>query len=164
MDLRSYTGGLQDPVFAVSDPTNGSVTLSGDGYTAQFTPAPGFSGLASFTFTATGAPGSLTGTVSVVVTPLDYAPPTLDSRTAGLVSPVSDFSITAISLGPPVRIYYPSLTNRLYTLYSASSLSGDGVWTNVPGQTDIMGTDGVGVLTDTNAAPAKFYRIGARLP
>jgi hypothetical protein len=33
----------------------------------------------------------------------------------------------------------------------------------VPGQTDIPGTGGLGQLTDTNAAPHKFYRVGVKL-
>jgi alpha-tubulin suppressor-like RCC1 family protein len=164
VDLRLYTAGLQDPVYAVSNPTHGTVMLLSDGYTAQFTPTPGFSGLASFTFTATGVPGNLAATVNVVVTPMVYALQTLVSHTDGAASAPSGFSITAFALGPPVRVYFPSLSNHLYTLYSASSLSGTGAWTNVPGQTDIMGADGVGVLTDTNIAPAKFYRVGVRLP
>ena len=73
---------------------------------------------------------------------------------------LSCFRITSVSKGSPVRVWFPSVTNRLYTLYTASSLTGNGGWTNVPGQTDIAGNDGVGTLTDTNAAPSKFYRVG----
>jgi hypothetical protein len=70
VDLRQYTAGLQNPTYAVSNPTNGTVTMLSDGHTAQFTPSPGFSGLASFSFSATGFPGSVTNSVSLVVTPL----------------------------------------------------------------------------------------------
>jgi autotransporter-associated beta strand protein len=70
VDLRPYAAGLQDPAYAVFNATNGTVALLGDDHIAQFTPTPGFSGLASFLFTADGYLSSLTGTVSVVVTPL----------------------------------------------------------------------------------------------
>ena len=53
-------------------------------------------------------------------------------------------------------------TNNVYTLYSASTLSGKPDWTNVPGQTAIAGSDGIGMLVDTNVAPMKFYRVGER--
>jgi autotransporter-associated beta strand protein len=69
IELQRYTVSMQSPVYGVSNPSNGVVTLLGDGHTAQFTPTPGFSGLASFLFTATNSSVSLTGTVSVLVTP-----------------------------------------------------------------------------------------------
>ncbi|HUI08413.1 MAG TPA: hypothetical protein VL486_15540 [Verrucomicrobiae bacterium] len=69
VDLLQYSAGLENASCGVSSPTNGTVTLLGDGHTAKFAPTPGFSGLASFLFTASGYPGTLTGTVSVLVSP-----------------------------------------------------------------------------------------------
>jgi hypothetical protein len=69
VELQQYTAGLQGATFAVYHPTNGSVALLGDGHTARFSPTPGFSGLAGFQFGASGFPGSLTGAVSVLVSP-----------------------------------------------------------------------------------------------
>lgn len=57
IDLRNYITDDATPAaqmrFSVSDPQNGTVTLLADGYTARFTPNPGYTGVPSFTFTAT---------------------------------------------------------------------------------------------------------------
>lgn len=57
IDLRNYITDDSTPGalmrFAVSNPANGTVTLLADGYTARFTPTPGYTGVPSFTFTAT---------------------------------------------------------------------------------------------------------------
>jgi Bacterial Ig domain len=74
VELRQYADGLTSPSFSVSSPSNGTVTVLGDGHTAQFTPTTNFSGLASFQFVATGSPANLTGTVSVLVS-ASAAPP-----------------------------------------------------------------------------------------
>lgn len=44
-------------LFSVSAPINGTVVMLADGHTARFTPAPGYTGVPSFTFTATDAGG-----------------------------------------------------------------------------------------------------------
>jgi len=72
VNLRDFTLGLaSNATYMVSNPTNGAVTLLGDGRTARFTPAPDFFGRASFGFVAadTLAGGGLTNTVSLLVTP-----------------------------------------------------------------------------------------------
>jgi hypothetical protein len=68
IDLSSYALGFSDvtPVFTVTKPGCGSVQLSSDGHTAHYTPAAGFSGLASFDFTVTGSDSS-TFTAHLVV-------------------------------------------------------------------------------------------------
>jgi hypothetical protein len=38
----------------------------------------------------------------------------------------------------------------------------DAILFAVPVQTDIPGTGGLNLLTDTNAAPHKFYRVGVK--
>ena len=76
VDLAQYTAGLQSPTYTVSSASNGVVTLLGDGHDAQFTPTPGFLGGASFLFTAATGSLGLSGTVSVVVTPLASGAPT----------------------------------------------------------------------------------------
>lgn len=50
VDLRQATGGLTNLTFAVSNGTNGTATLLGDGYTARFVPAVNFTGLADFNY------------------------------------------------------------------------------------------------------------------
>ncbi|MEQ1851969.1 MAG: PA14 domain-containing protein, partial [Chthoniobacteraceae bacterium] len=62
IDLRNYitddnTPGAQMR-FGVSGPVNGTVVLLADGYTARFTPTPGYTGVPSFSFTATDAGGN----------------------------------------------------------------------------------------------------------
>jgi hypothetical protein len=77
---------------------------------------------------------------------------------------VSYLRVTGVQPGPPLEVAFaPSSTGRLYTLRYAASLTG-GVWTNLPGQGPQPGTGGAGVLTDTNAVPARFYRVGVSLP
>jgi autotransporter-associated beta strand protein len=57
IDLRNYITDDSTPAaqmrFSMSDPQNGTVTLLADGFTARFTPTPGYTGVPSFTFTAT---------------------------------------------------------------------------------------------------------------
>src|SRR5574344_1769405 len=68
IDLRGFTSGFQavSPAYTVSNAKNGTVTVSG--YTAHFTPASGFTGLASFSYTIKGTDGTeYTGSVSVLV-------------------------------------------------------------------------------------------------
>jgi autotransporter-associated beta strand protein len=74
VDLKQYTAGVQNPTFTVFSASNGVVALLDDGHNTQFTPAPGFTGLASFQFAADGFPVGLTGTVSVLITPLNVTP------------------------------------------------------------------------------------------
>ncbi len=74
VELRQYTAALPSPTYSTFSASNGTVALLGDGHTARFTPTPSFSGLASFLFAASGSPASLTGTVSVLVSP-GAAPP-----------------------------------------------------------------------------------------
>ncbi len=69
VDLRRYAGGLLNPAFTTPAASNGTATVLGDGYTARFTPNNGFSGLGSFQFVAAAGGFSLTGTVSVLVSP-----------------------------------------------------------------------------------------------
>lgn len=53
--------------YAVSSPINGTVTLLGDGHTARFTPTANYTGVASFTYTATDA-GSLSSSGVITIT------------------------------------------------------------------------------------------------
>lgn len=57
IDLRNYAADDSTPAeelrFTVGAPLNGSVLLLPDGHTARFTPVPGYTGIPSFTFTAT---------------------------------------------------------------------------------------------------------------
>ncbi len=58
-------GDPETPEFSVFEPVNGSVILLPDGKTARFTPAPGFTGPASFEFEMSGSgPETYHGTVN----------------------------------------------------------------------------------------------------
>ncbi len=72
VNLGSYIAGMaSNATCTVSNPTNGTVTLLGDGRTARFTPTPDFYGRTGFRFVATDAlaGGNLTNTVALLITP-----------------------------------------------------------------------------------------------
>jgi hypothetical protein len=82
--------------------------------------------------------------------------------------PLSFFRIEAVDAGPPVKLSYQSLLDRVYSLYAASELAGGSggstLWVPVPSQLNLPGSGGVDSLTDTNASPHRFYRVGVQLP
>ena len=72
VNLRNFTAGMaSNATYAISNPTNGVVTLLGDGRTARFTPVADFFGHASFQFIASDAlaGGGMTNTVGLLITP-----------------------------------------------------------------------------------------------
>lgn len=72
IDLAAYTLGFGkvSPSYTVGGAAGGAVTLASDGHTAQFQPAAGFHGLASFSYTVKGADGtSGGGPIVVLVSP-----------------------------------------------------------------------------------------------
>jgi autotransporter-associated beta strand protein len=67
VDLRKFTSGFtKTPVFTVTNATNGTITLLGDGRTAHFVPDLNFSGRARYDFTVTDSDGS-TWTQSLLI-------------------------------------------------------------------------------------------------
>jgi len=80
----------------------------------------------------------------------------------------SCFCITSIAQGPPVSVQFLSSSNRVYTLFSSPAVTSGGgatgVWTPIPGQAAVPGSGGLHTLSDTNPAPAAFYRVGVRAP
>ncbi|MBI5383840.1 MAG: PKD domain-containing protein [Verrucomicrobia bacterium] len=73
--------------------------------------------------------------------------------------PFAGFRITEISLGPPVRVFFPSATNRLYSLQSCTDLTAH-AWAAVPGQTDVSGSGGLDSLSDARGVVSnRFYRV-----
>lgn len=147
VNLRNFTQGMANNAsYTVSNPTNGTVTLLGDGRTARFTPTPNYFGRAGFTFVATDnlAGGGLTNTVSVLVTPVPQPRFTAIQMEDGLV-------VLSGSGGSPFALYH---------LLSASSLSGDPAnW--LPVATNQF--DAAGNFSITHAppfgAPQTFYRL-----
>ena len=67
VDLTPLAAGFSTPIFNVANATHGTIALLADGYTASFTPAAGFVGLAAFDFTINGNGTSITRSVGVCV-------------------------------------------------------------------------------------------------
>jgi autotransporter-associated beta strand protein len=71
LNLRQFTVDDWTPIsritFAVSNPVGGTVSLLADGFTARFTPTPGFNGAQSFTFTATDDDGDTSAPASITI-------------------------------------------------------------------------------------------------
>lgn len=147
VNLRDFTLGLaSNATYTVSHPTNGTVTLLGDGRTARFTPAPDFFGRASFGFVATDtlAGGGLTNTVSLLVTPTAQPRFTNIQRNSGSV-------VLSGTGGLPFANYY------LLTATDVTMPAGN--WTRVAtNQFDASGN--FSLTTAGNAAAAQaFYRL-----
>jgi hypothetical protein len=77
---------------------------------------------------------------------------------------LSYFHIQSVTNAAGLKVFYQSSAGRKYTLYSRTNLT-SGVWTNIPSQTDISGSGGVGALTDPSPmGTQRFYHIGVHLP
>lgn len=86
VDLRQNTGGLTNLAFTVAHGTNGTATLLPDGYTARFSPAVNFTGLADFNYSCSNTvTGTDFGAVTVGIA-VTEGPPILvwESVTGGL--------------------------------------------------------------------------------
>ena len=74
------------------------------------------------------------------------------------------FQVDVITLGSSIDFSFQSAVDREYTLEYNEDLV-VGVWTNVPGQSDVPGVGGVQVLVDTNDIPIqRHYRITVSKP
>lgn len=72
--------------------------------------------------------------------------------------------VTAVDPGPPTVVAFtPASAARAYTLQSTTNLL-TGAWADVPGQGPRPGAGGGDSMTDTNAVPARFYRVKVDLP
>jgi len=72
IDLAVFTSGFAkvSPAYAVAGATSGTAALATDGHTAQFAPAAGFHGLASFSYNVKGSDGTAAGgRIVVLVSP-----------------------------------------------------------------------------------------------
>jgi hypothetical protein len=82
VNLRTATGGATNLAYTITNGTNGTVSLLGDGYTARFMATHNYSGLAGFVFNATDPAnsstfGPVTVGVLVSITNAPNTPPTL---------------------------------------------------------------------------------------
>ncbi len=76
---------------------------------------------------------------------------------------LSVFSITAVSNQPERAFYFPSSSNREYSLLSRLSVSA-GEWACVTGQTNIPGSGGIDALIDSNATASATYCLRVGFP
>ncbi|HEX5223074.1 MAG TPA: Ig-like domain-containing protein [Verrucomicrobiae bacterium] len=147
VNLRNYTQGMaNNATYAVSNPTNGTVTLLGDGRTARFTPTPNYFGRASFRFVSTDtlAGGGMTNIVSVLVAPA------VQPRFTN-IQPSNGNVILNGSGGLPLANYY-----LLASTDAALPMSN---WTRVAtNQFDVSGNFSVTNTLDSGASQM-FYRL-----
>jgi hypothetical protein len=137
VNLRNFTGAMaSNAVYVVSNATNGSVALLGDGRTARFTPASNYFGLSSFQFTAvdTLAGGGITNIVSILVTPTPSAP-----VFTSIVASASQVLLRGNGGQPLAPFYLLSSQNPLqtasnWTVVSSNQFDGTGAFqlTNLP--------------------------------
>ncbi|MFM9919242.1 Ig-like domain-containing protein [Lacisediminihabitans sp. H27-G8] len=98
-DLTGNDLGTGMAVTAVSSPVNGAVVLNGG--SPIFTPATGFSGTASYSYTATDSSGKTTSaTVTVTVLPVASA----DAATTTANTPVTSSTLTANDAGTGLTV------------------------------------------------------------
>jgi hypothetical protein len=100
--LRSLAGNNTNLNFTVANATNGSVSLAGDGFTAQFMPPTNFIGLAAFTFNASNvvdhiAFGPITVTLLITnAVPVIVTPPASSTNNVGMTTA---FAVAAANAG-----------------------------------------------------------------
>ncbi len=70
----------------------------------------------------------------------------------------SYFRAEGISLSPLVSVSFASATGRVYRLEYSDDFMGD-TWEAVPGLSNVLGVGGAQILTDTNAASSRRYRL-----
>lgn len=142
--LTPYGRGMTAPVFAVSSPVNGSITLLPDGSTARFTPAAGFTGSARFSFSVTGHGVTVPHAVAVLVT-------------AAQPLPEVEFSSTQLA-GGVFSVTFTSVAGFSYQLQTSPDLT-ENSW--IPVGSPVAGNNGLQTLTDPAAGsqPHRFYRV-----
>jgi hypothetical protein len=74
---------------------------------------------------------------------------------------LSWFRLERLVFGASAAVEFLSSSNRQYSLLFSTNLT---TWTNVPGQVGVSGTGNVIGLTDTNATPHIFYKVGVEIP
>ena len=94
VDLQLAAGNSTNLTFSVSNGTNGTVALLGDGYTAHFLATNAYSGLASFSFNATD-PQTGVGFGPVTVSVLISTTNAVVANTAPVLATISNRTILA---------------------------------------------------------------------
>lgn len=157
VNLRDATGGATNLTYAVSNGTNGTVSLLGDGYTARFTAAANTNGLANFTFTATGNStvfGPINYGILVTTTnaPSSNNPPTfavITNRTV-IAGTTINFTNSASDTNVPAQM----LTFSLQGGQAGSSLnSSNGIFNWRPTIAQSPSTNPMSVIVTDNGSP-----------
>lgn len=78
-------------------------------------------------------------------------------------NPLSYCHIETVSNLPPIAVFFPTTTGRLYTVLWATNLE-KGPWTNIPGQPSVWGNNARLSLNDTNSGFPRFYRLNVKKP
>ena len=73
------------------------------------------------------------------------------------------FRVTGMTINTNLSIWFQSSAARQYTLLWSTNLV-EGIWINIPGQTDIMGSGGLDSLSDSTNHPACYYQLEVEIP
>ena len=145
VDLSRFTRGFTNaPIRTVSNPTNGTVALLGDGKTARFTPQAGFIGLGGFQFTVRESlSATFTNVAGVHVAGL-AAPTIISAGRSGI-----QFNLTTAGQnGPNYSILASSNLLTWQTVFVTNSPTMPFMWAD----------------TNANGTAAWFYRARASTP
>ena len=153
VDLSQYARGFTNasPVYSVSDPGNGTVTING--HVADFTPDLNFTGLGSFQFVVKANDGTaMTNSVTVCVTPYGAV-------TNALTPPVIS-SISLIDGNALVFTGAGGITNANFVLLGSTNAAAPlADW--IPLATNVFDANGNFNFTNSlpAAAPQNFYML-----
>jgi hypothetical protein len=160
--------GVATSVSVVTPPAHGSVTISGT--TATYTPAPGFSGVDTFTYVVVG-PGGKSPVVTVTITvlgPIPTAPNLSEAVKSGgtltlqVAQGFTSAPVTAVALGTQPSEGRAAL-NGLVIVYSAPT-EFSGVTTFTYTLTDQWGTSAPGTITlQVEPVPIPMVKQGSVL-
>jgi uncharacterized protein YhjY with autotransporter beta-barrel domain len=134
IDLSASISGLHSSIAVASPPAHGTFSVTGDVIT--YTPASGYFGDDSFTFTATG-PGGTSAPATVRLTVANPAAPTVAARSG--VSVPHQSSGTEIDLSGSISGAHSAISIATPASHGTTSISGD-VVTYVP-ETGYFGAD-----------------------
>lgn len=157
VNLRDATGGATNLTYSVSNGTNGTVSLLGDGYTARFTAAANTNGLANFTFTATGnstafGPVNYGTLITTTNAPSSNTPPTLAAITNRTV--IAGTTINFTNSASDTNVPAQTLTFSLQGGVAGSSLnSSNGIFNWRPTIAQSPSTNPMSVIVTDNGSP-----------
>ena len=157
VNLRDATGGATNLTYSVSNGTNGTVSLLGDGYTARFTAAANTNGLANFTFTATGnstafGPVNYGTLITTTNAPSSNTPPTLAAITNRTV--IAGTTINFTNSASDTNVPAQTLTFSLQGGLAGSSLnSSNGIFNWRPTIAQSPSTNPMSVIVTDNGSP-----------